>query len=44
MQDDPLSEGGEDPGVEAGVGGAPPDDPGLEDMRSEPHDTEPEPA
>jgi hypothetical protein len=44
MQDDPGSEGGNDPGVEPGVGAEPPDDPGLEDMRPEPHDTEPEGA
>jgi hypothetical protein len=33
-------EGGYDPGVEPGVGDAPPDDAGLEDMRPEPHDKE----
>jgi hypothetical protein len=42
VQDDSAIEGGNDPGVEPGVGDDPPDDAGLDDMRSEPHDTEPE--
>jgi hypothetical protein len=43
MQDDFDEEGGgNDPGVEPGEGREPPDDPGLEDMRPEPHDVEPE--
>ena len=40
MQDDPIQDGANDPGVEPGVGDAPPDDPGLDDMRSEPHDVD----
>jgi len=44
VQNDPIEEGGSDPGVEQGIGDDPPDDPGLEDMRPEPHDTEPEGA
>ena len=34
MQDDPIQESGGDPGVEPGVGDAPPDEAGLDDMRN----------
>jgi hypothetical protein len=40
MQDDPIREGENDPGVEPGAGDAPPDEPGLEDLRGEPHDVD----
>jgi hypothetical protein len=42
VQDDPIREGESDPGVEGGTAEPPPDDPGLDDMRPEPHDVEPE--
>jgi hypothetical protein len=42
VQDDPVTEGGNDPGVEPGVGDPPPDEPGLEDLRNEPHDPDDE--
>jgi hypothetical protein len=41
MQDDPV-EHGDDPGVEPGPDDAAPDEAGLEDMRSEPHDPDDE--
>jgi hypothetical protein len=42
VQEDPLTEGGSDPGVEPGIGEPAPDDAGLEDMRPEPHDPDDE--